>query len=268
MESPTPSRSPSIGTYSGGSKRKLSLALALVGRPSVVLLDEPGSGMDPVSRRSMWATVASATAGTTLVLTSHNMDEVEALCGRIGIMRKGELACLGTAQRLKSRFGGGYAVEVHPGLGRGREEVEGAVLEALGPCASLDDGDGEEEGGKGEGESEGGKGDGVLPEPPGGSTPPRRRRPRRRDGSRSGSRLHFRLRGSAEGSPVRLSEVFRALEGLKRVGGGGGGPGAKGSSQEAAAPMVAAYHVTQPTLEQVFAWIARGSTAAQAAAPA
>ncbi|KAK9862183.1 hypothetical protein WJX84_007200 [Apatococcus fuscideae] len=129
------------GTYSGGNKRKLALGIALVGNPAALLLDEPSTGMDPGARRAMWsyiiqATAASAaspaaagpsaasvstsapapgapSAGMSVVLTTHSMEEVEALCSRVGIMHRGRLACLASPQRLKSRFGDGYLMEVH-----------------------------------------------------------------------------------------------------------------------------------------------------------
>jgi len=74
------------GTYSGGNKRKLSLAVALVGRPSVVFLDEPSTGMDPVARRQMWQVIEAVKETSSVVLTTHSMEECEALCNRIGIM--------------------------------------------------------------------------------------------------------------------------------------------------------------------------------------
>uniref|UniRef100_A0A7S0D712 ABC transporter domain-containing protein n=2 Tax=Amorphochlora amoebiformis TaxID=1561963 RepID=A0A7S0D712_9EUKA len=99
------------GTYSGGNKRKLSLALALIGEPSVVFLDEPSSGMDPVSRRFMWDVIAEVSTKCCVILTTHSMEECEALCSRIGIMVSGTLRCLGSVQHLKARFGKGYNLE-------------------------------------------------------------------------------------------------------------------------------------------------------------
>ena len=100
------------GSYSGGNKRKLSLAIALVGSPAVVFLDEPSSGMDPVSRRHMWDIITREREQRSIVLTTHSMEECEALCTRIGIMTAGRLQCLGGQQHLKSKYGGGYTLEL------------------------------------------------------------------------------------------------------------------------------------------------------------
>ena len=100
------------GGYSGGTRRKLSVAIALVGDPAVVLLDEPSTGMDPESRRQLWAVLASAIAGRCMVLTSHSMEECEALCHRVGIMVGGRLRCVGPVQHLKSGYGDGYTLDL------------------------------------------------------------------------------------------------------------------------------------------------------------
>jgi len=70
------------GTYSGGNKRKLSLAVSLIGAPRVLLLDEPSSGMDAFARRQMWDVIAAVSADRSVVLTTHSMEECEALCTR------------------------------------------------------------------------------------------------------------------------------------------------------------------------------------------
>ncbi|XP_068396456.1 retinal-specific phospholipid-transporting ATPase ABCA4 isoform X5 [Eschrichtius robustus] len=99
------------GTYSAGNKRKLSTAIALIGCPLLVLLDEPTTGMDPQARRMLWNTIMSIIReGRAVVLTSHSMEECEALCTRLAIMAKGAFQCLGTIQHLKYKFGDGYIV--------------------------------------------------------------------------------------------------------------------------------------------------------------
>ncbi|XP_072526701.1 phospholipid-transporting ATPase ABCA1-like [Salminus brasiliensis] len=103
--------SKSAGTYSGGNKRKLSTAMALIGCPPLVFLDEPTTGMDPKARRFLWDCILSVIKeGRSVILTSHSMEECEALCTRMAIMVNGQFKCLGSIQHLKSRFGDGYTV--------------------------------------------------------------------------------------------------------------------------------------------------------------
>ncbi|XP_016395780.1 LOW QUALITY PROTEIN: retinal-specific ATP-binding cassette transporter-like [Sinocyclocheilus rhinocerous] len=98
-------------TYSGGNKRKLSTAIAMIGCPALLLLDEPTTGMDPHSRRFLWNSIMSVIqGGRAVVLTSHSMEECEALCTRLAIMVNGTFKCLGTIQHLKYKFGDGYVV--------------------------------------------------------------------------------------------------------------------------------------------------------------
>uniref|UniRef100_A0A8D2GDL4 ATP binding cassette subfamily A member 3 n=1 Tax=Theropithecus gelada TaxID=9565 RepID=A0A8D2GDL4_THEGE len=100
-----------VRTYSGGNKRKLSTGIALIGEPAVIFLDEPSTGMDPVARRLLWDTVARAReSGKAIVITSHSMEECEALCTRLAIMVQGQFKCLGSPQHLKSKFGSGYSL--------------------------------------------------------------------------------------------------------------------------------------------------------------
>ncbi|KAH8052975.1 ATPase [Aureococcus anophagefferens] len=90
------------GRLSGGMKRKLCCAAALVGDPRIVLLDEPSAGLDPVSQRNLWNLVKATMAGRAVVLTTHSMVEADVLCDRIGIMVKGQLECLGTPRQLRT----------------------------------------------------------------------------------------------------------------------------------------------------------------------
>ncbi|KAG8276976.1 hypothetical protein J6590_052894 [Homalodisca vitripennis] len=99
------------GALSGGTKRKLSTSMSLIGDPVVVFLDEPTTGVDPVSKRNLWDLVqARQRAGQSLVMTSHSMEECEALCTRLTILRDGEMKCIGTSEYLKNKFGKGYTV--------------------------------------------------------------------------------------------------------------------------------------------------------------
>ena len=90
-------REKEAGKLSGGNKRKLAVAIAILGSPSIILLDEPSAGMDPQARRHMWNVVANL-HNSAVVLSSHLMEEAEALSTRMGIMVKGGMfRCCGTA---------------------------------------------------------------------------------------------------------------------------------------------------------------------------
>nr|CAD7439812.1 unnamed protein product [Timema bartmani] len=126
------------GTLSGGNKRKLSTAIALIGDPPLVFMDEPTSGMDPKARRFLWSCISDVVAsGRSVVLTSHSMEECEALCTRITIMVNGAFKCLGSSQHLKSKFGRGYTLIV-----RCKSDTCGSVSEhitSILPHATLTD---------------------------------------------------------------------------------------------------------------------------------
>jgi len=99
--------------FSGGNKRKLSTAVALIGNPVVVYLDEPTTGMDPGAKRNLWNMLSKVRrSGKSIVLTSHSMEECEALCTRLAIMVNGEFKCLGSTQHLKSKFSKGYVLNI------------------------------------------------------------------------------------------------------------------------------------------------------------
>ncbi|CAK7231169.1 hypothetical protein SBRCBS47491_007839 [Sporothrix bragantina] len=89
---------------SGGNKRKLSLGIALMGNPAVVILDEPSSGLDAAAKRIMWRTLAATVPGRSILLTTHSMEEADALAGRAGILARRMLASGGTDD-LRARFG-------------------------------------------------------------------------------------------------------------------------------------------------------------------
>ncbi|KAL1473911.1 hypothetical protein MTO96_038379 [Rhipicephalus appendiculatus] len=99
--------------YSGGNKRKLSIAIALVGLPNIIFLDEPYAGVDVVARTRIYQRLNDIKARTkcTMVLTSHSMEECEVSCDRICIMVKGMMVCLGTLQHLKDKFGTGCSIQ-------------------------------------------------------------------------------------------------------------------------------------------------------------
>lgn len=100
------------GSYSGGMKRRLSVAIALIGDPKIVYLDEPTTGMDPVTRRHVWDIIEASKKGRAIVLTTHSMEEADILGDRVAIMARGKLRCIGTPIHLKTKFGAGYLVNV------------------------------------------------------------------------------------------------------------------------------------------------------------
>jgi ABC-2 type transport system ATP-binding protein len=100
-----------VGRLSGGQKRRLDVALGLVGDPEVLFLDEPTTGLDPVARREMWSMIEGLRrAGKTIFLTTHYMDEAQHLADRIIILRSGVIAAEGTAEELSASLG--YHTEV------------------------------------------------------------------------------------------------------------------------------------------------------------
>ena len=101
-----------VGKYSGGMKRRLSVAVSLIGKPLVVYMDEPSTGLDPASRRQLWRAVQEAKQDTAVVLTTHSMEEAEVLCDRLGIFVDGEMVCVGAPKALTLRHGGYYVFTI------------------------------------------------------------------------------------------------------------------------------------------------------------
>eukprot|EP00743_Colponemidia_sp_Colp-15_P009682 GILK01010594.1.p1 GENE.GILK01010594.1~~GILK01010594.1.p1 ORF type:complete len:1785 (+),score=269.78 GILK01010594.1:74-5428(+) len=97
---------------SGGMRRRLSLAISFLGDSKVVLLDEPTTGLDPETRRSIWNIIAAAKSQRSLILTTHSMEEAETLCTRLGIMVRGQMRCVGSPLHLKAKYGDGYHLKL------------------------------------------------------------------------------------------------------------------------------------------------------------
>lgn len=94
-----------VSTYSGGMRRRLDIAMSLIGNPPVVFLDEPTTGLDPAGRLEVWKLVKQlAASGTTVFLTTQYLEEAEQLADRIAILHKGVIIAEGTLEELKSRF--------------------------------------------------------------------------------------------------------------------------------------------------------------------
>jgi len=100
------------GKLSGGQRQRLAVACALVGKPDLLFLDEPTTGLDPQSRRQLWDTIRSFNQrGGTTLLTTHYMDEAERLCGRVAVVDHGKMIALGTPAQLIAGLGGDHVVE-------------------------------------------------------------------------------------------------------------------------------------------------------------
>ncbi|XP_042777707.1 phospholipid-transporting ATPase ABCA3-like [Panthera leo] len=101
-----------IYTYSGGNKRRLTTAIALIGKPLAIFLDEPSTSMDPEARHLLWNTVTKTReSGKVILITSHSMEKCDALCTRLAIMVKGKFMCLGSPQHLKNKFSSIYILK-------------------------------------------------------------------------------------------------------------------------------------------------------------
>ena len=99
-------------SYSGGMRRRLSVAMSLLGDPLVVYLDEPTTGMDPISRRHVWDAIEAAKKGRVIVLTTHSMEEADILGDKVAIMARGRIRAFGSSLRLKQKFGSGYQISI------------------------------------------------------------------------------------------------------------------------------------------------------------
>lgn len=100
---------------SGGNKRKTSVAMAMIGNPPIIFLDEPSTGVDPKARRFMWGVVSKISTlrkKSSVIITTHSMEEAEALCTKMGIMVKGRFRCFGTTSHIKAKYGTGYEIEI------------------------------------------------------------------------------------------------------------------------------------------------------------
>lgn len=122
---------------SGGNKRKLSVAIALIGGSKLVLLDEPTAGMDLNARRKLWNMLKNQKHNRIIILTTHYMDEADILGDRIGIMSGGKLVCLGSSLFLKNRFGVGYNLTMVKNHKEPNTKVGPYFEQHLGPVKKL-----------------------------------------------------------------------------------------------------------------------------------
>ncbi|KAK2441657.1 Phospholipid-transporting ATPase abca7 [Trifolium repens] len=121
------------GKYSGGMKRRLSVAISLIGDPRVVYMDEPSTGLDPASRKNLWKVVNRAKQDRAIILTTHSMEEAEVLCDRLGIFVEGSFQCIGNPKELKGRYGGTYVFSMATSIDH-EKDVE-KLVQQLSPNA-------------------------------------------------------------------------------------------------------------------------------------
>jgi ABC-2 type transport system ATP-binding protein len=114
-----------VGKLSGGQKQRLAIGCALVGRPEVLFLDEPTTGLDPQSRRQLWTLLESfRQEGGTILLTTHYMDEAQMLCDRVAVVDQGRVIALGTPRELIASLGAEHVVEFAVRTGRPAPAVQ------------------------------------------------------------------------------------------------------------------------------------------------
>ena len=113
-----------VGQLSGGQRQRLALAIALVGEPELLFLDEPTTGLDPQSRRQLWELIAGfRSEGRTVILTTHYMEEAERLCDRVAIVDRGRIIAQGTPRALISELGAEQVIEIAVGTDDGAPRV-------------------------------------------------------------------------------------------------------------------------------------------------
>lgn len=101
-----------VVTLSGGMKRRLSVAISAIGNPKIIIMDEPTTGLDPVSRRKVWELIHKIKRDKVVILTTHSMEEADVLSDKIAIIASGRFRCIGTQLSLKHQYGDGYRFTV------------------------------------------------------------------------------------------------------------------------------------------------------------
>lgn len=130
-----------VSRLSGGTRRRLCVALAFLGSPRLVILDEPGAGVDPAARRRIWRLIDQHRIGRTVLLSTHHLDEADMLSDTVVVMHKGKILCTGSPLSLKMTYGRGYRLNVsfppdhyangEAGIGGIAETVDKKNLKAL-----------------------------------------------------------------------------------------------------------------------------------------
>lgn len=124
-------------TLSGGQKRKLSVAISMIGNSKIVMLDEPTSGMDTTARRRLWDMLKKNKGDKIVILTTHYMDEADILGDRIAIMSEGAVQCTGSSLFLKKRYGVGYNLVIAKKVRSPLPEVDRFVMQRLPDAIKL-----------------------------------------------------------------------------------------------------------------------------------
>lgn len=122
--------------FSGGMKRRLSVAVSLIGDPRLVFLDEPSTGLDPLSKKHLWDVIREKSGQCGIVLTTHSMEEAEALCDRLIIMARGRVLAVGPVSELKFKYGTGYKLTIVVSDPEAEAAAQAAIEELL-PGAAL-----------------------------------------------------------------------------------------------------------------------------------
>lgn len=102
-----------VSTFSGGMRRRISLAISLISNPPILILDEPTTGMDPKTRRNIWKLIQKIKKKRAIIMTSHLMLEADSLSDRIMVLVKGEVTAIGTPLFLKNHYGKGYRLSIN-----------------------------------------------------------------------------------------------------------------------------------------------------------
>jgi len=126
-----PKKKALCSTLSGGQKRKLCIALALIGNSRIILLDEPTSGMDVMARKSLWEFLKNYKKEKIILLTTHFLDEAEYLGDKIGIMSDGKYLCSGTSSFLKSKYPCGFNINLLINQDKFNEEYKNELFEGI-----------------------------------------------------------------------------------------------------------------------------------------
>lgn len=124
-----------VSSFSGGMKRRLSVAISAIGDPRIIFLDEPTTGMDPVSRKDVWNLILKLKKNKVIILTTHAMEEADILSDRIALICDGKLKCVGTPLYLKNTYGDGYRISLVCEPGAERRIVE--LMDFIAPSNKL-----------------------------------------------------------------------------------------------------------------------------------